>query len=104
MELLDDYISTKALRDGLPTVAYFAEKCCLSSGYFGNLVRVETGRTAKDIIADHLLAHAKQLLNDEALTVTLVSQRLGFDSPQHFVRFFKSHTGKTPSAYRNALI
>ena len=104
MELLDDYISTKALRDGLPTVAYFAEKCCLSSGYFGNLVRVETGRTAKDIIADHLLAHAKQLLNDEALTVTLVSQRLGFDYPQHFVRFFKSHTGKTPSAYRNALI
>ena len=102
--LLDEYISTKAWRDGLPTVAYFADKCCLSSGYFGNLVRVETGRTAKDIISDHLLAHAKQLLNDEELTVTLISQRLGFDYPQHFVRFFKSHTGKTPSAYRNALI
>ena len=104
IELLDDYISTKALRDGLPTVAYFADKCCLSNGYFGNLVRVETGRTAKDIISDHLLAHAKQLLNDEALTVTMISNRLGFEYPQHFVRFFKSHTGKTPSAYRNALI
>ena len=104
IELLDDYITTKALRDGLPTVAYFADKCCLSSGYFGNLVRVETGRTAKDIISDHLLAHAKQLLNDEALTVTMISQHLGFEYPQHFVRFFKSHTGKTPSAYRNALI
>ena len=104
IELLDDYISTKALHDGLPTVAYFADKCCLSNGYFGNLVRVETGRTAKDIISDHLLAHAKQLLNDEALTVTMISQHLGFEYPQHFVRFFKSHTGKTPSAYRNALI
>ena len=104
IELLDDYIATKALRDGLPTVAYFADKCCLSSGYFGNLVRVETGRTAKYIISDHLLAHAKQLLNDEALTVTMISQHLGFEYPQHFVRFFKSHTGKTPSAYRNALI
>ena len=104
IELLDDYISTKALRDGLPTVAYFADKCCLSNGYFGNLVRVETGRTAKDIISDHLLAHARQLLNDEALTVTIISNRLGFEYPQHFVRFFKSHTGKTPSAYRNALI
>ena len=101
IELLDDYISTKALRDGLPTVAYFADKCCLSSGYFGNLVRVETGSTAKDIISDHLLAHAKQLLNDEALTITMISNRLGFEYPQHFVRFFKSHTGKTPSAYRN---
>ena len=104
IELLDDYISTKALREGLPTVSYFADKCCLSNGYFGNLVRVETGRTAKDIISDHLLAHAKQLLNDEALTVTMISNRLGFEYPQHFVRFFKSHTGKTPSAYRNALI
>ena len=104
IEMLDDYISTKALRDGLPTVAYFADKCCLSNGYFGNLVRVETGRTAKDIISDHLLAHAKQLLNDEMLTVTMISQHLGFEYPQHFVRFFKSHTGKTPSAYRNALI
>ena len=101
IELLDDYISTKALRDGLPTVAYFADKCCLSSGYFGNLVRVETGRTAKDIIADHVLAYAKQLLNDETLTITMISNCLGFEYPQHFVRFFKSHTGKTPSAYRN---
>ena len=101
IELLDDYISTKALHDGLPTVAYFADKCCLSNGYFGNLVRVETGRTAKDIIADHVLAYAKQLLNDETLTITMISNRLGFEYPQHFVRFFKSHTGKTPSAYRN---
>ena len=104
IELLDDYISTKALRDGLPTVAYFADKCCLSSGYFGNLVRVETGRTAKDIIADHVLVYATQLLNDEGLTIPMISQHLGFEYPQHFVRFFKSHTGKTPSAYRNALI
>ena len=104
IELLDDYIATKALRDGLPTVAYFADKCCLSSGYFGNLVRVETGRTAKDIIADHVLAYAKQLLNDEALTITMISNRLGFEYPQHFVRFFKSHTGKTPSVFRNESI
>ena len=104
IELLDDYIATKALRDGLPTVAYFADKCCLSNGYFGNLVRVETGRTAKDIIADHVLAYAKQLLNDEALTITMISNRLGFEYPQHFVRFFKSHTGKTPSAFRNESI
>ena len=100
IELLDDYISTKALQDGLPTVSYFAGKCCLSSGYFGNLVRMETGRTAKDIISDHLLTHAKQLLNEETLTITMISNRLGFEYPQHFVRFFKSHTGKTPSAYR----
>ena len=99
MALLDEYISSKAQHEGLPTVARFADECHLSSGYFGNLVRVETGRTAKDIIADSLLAHAKQLLNDESLTITMISERLGFKYPQHFVRFFKSQTGMTPSAY-----
>lgn len=101
--LLKDYIATKAWREGLPMVAYFADKCCLSSGYFGELVRVETGRTAKDFISDHLLAAAKQLLNDESLTVTQVGQRLGFEYSQHFVRFFKTHTGKTPNQYRAAV-
>ena len=100
--LLDDYINTKAQREGLPSVAWFADKCCLSTGYFGTLVKTETGRAAKDIIADRLLSHAKQLLNDDKLTITIISNRLGFDYPQHFVHFFKTHTGKTPSAYRKA--
>lgn len=79
--LLDDYINTKAQREGLPSVAWFADKCCLSTGYFGTLVKTETGRAAKDIIADRLLSHAKQLLNDDKLTITIISNRLGFDYP-----------------------
>ena len=99
-QLLADYIRTQASSEGLPTVAYFADKCCLSTGYFGTLVKVETGRTAKDFIADHLLASAKQLLDDGSLSVNQVSARIGFEYPQHFVRFFKVHTGKTPTQYR----
>ncbi len=99
--LLKEYIAERAVREGLPRVAYFAGKCCLSTGYFGNLVRVETGKTAKDFIADHLLVAAKQLLSEDGLSVGEVGHRLGFDYPQHFVRFFKAHTGKTPSQYRH---
>ena len=51
-QLLSDYILNKAAVEGLPTVAYFADKCCLSTGYFGTLVKVEPGRTAKDFNAD----------------------------------------------------
>ncbi|MGM9859502.1 MAG: helix-turn-helix domain-containing protein, partial [Muribaculaceae bacterium] len=98
--LLHDYISNKAYSQGLPTVSYFADKCCLSKGYFGELVRVETGRTAKEFISERLLGAAKQLLNDPELSITEVSHRLGFDYPQHFVRFFKAHTGETPRQYR----
>lgn len=102
LTLLDDYISDKAEREGLPTVAYFANKCCLSTGYFGTLVKTETGRTAKDLINDRILSKAKELLISDILSVTQISQQLGFEYPQHFVRFFKALTGKTPTQWRVA--
>ena len=101
-DLLDRYIVDKARREGLPSVAYFADKCCYSTKYFGELVKTETGRTARDFINDRLLRAAKQLLADEELSISHVSQELGFEYPQHFVRFFKSQTGKTPSEYRRS--
>ncbi|MBO7626289.1 MAG: helix-turn-helix transcriptional regulator [Paludibacteraceae bacterium] len=102
LSMLDEYITTKAESEGLPTVAWFADKCCLSNGYFGTIIKTETGRTAKDIINDHLLVKSKELLQSDLLTVAQVSQRLGFEYPQHFVRFFKALTGHTPSQWRAA--
>ena len=100
ISLLDEYIAQKAEHEGLPTVAYFADRCCYSTKYFGELVKTETGKTAKSMINDRLLSAARQLLVDETLSITQVSQLLGFEYPQHFVRFFKAQTGKTPSEYR----
>lgn len=98
--LLDQYIANQAQQEGFPSVAYFADKCCYSPKYFGELVKTETGHTAKDFISDRMLSAAKQLLNDESLSIKAVSQQLGFEYPQHFVRFFKAKTGQTPSDYR----
>lgn len=102
LTLLNEYITDQTERDGLPSVAYFADKCNLSTGYFGTLVKTETGRTAKDIINDKILARAQELLQSETLSITHISQRLGFEYPQHFIRFFKGLTGKTPSQWRSA--
>ena len=102
LTLLDEYVANKTEGEGLPTVAYFADKCCLSTGYFGTLIKTETGRTAKDIINDRILVRAKELLQSDALSVSQVSQRLGFEYPQHFIRFFKSLTGMTPAQWRAA--
>ena len=100
VSLLDHYIANQAHQQGLPTVAYFADQCCYSPKYFGELVKTETGRTAKDFINNRLLRAAMQLLSDDALSIAQVSHQLGFEYPQHFVRFFKTKTGKTPSEYR----
>ena len=98
--LLREYIRTQAAQHGLPTVAYFADRCNLSTAYFGQVIKSETKLTAKEYINDRLLAAAKEQLNNESLTVTQVSENLGFEYPQHFVRFFKQRTGQTPREYR----
>lgn len=100
--LLKEYMTQKAATEGVPTVAYFAEKCCFSAGYFGELVKTETGRTAQDFIADHMIQFAKNELNNPSLSISQVAARLGFEYPQHFVRFFKRRTGITPKEYRKS--
>lgn len=98
--MLDSYIATDIREHGLPTVSYFADRLNLSAGYFGELVKTSTGTTAKDMIAERLVSAARELLNDLSLSVTQVGDMLGFEYPQHFVRFFKRRTGRTPKEYR----
>lgn len=98
--LLDNYMANDIQEQGLPTVAYFADMLNLSPGYFGELVKASTGTTAKDMIAERLVGAARELLNDLTLSVTQIGDRLGFEYPQHFIRFFKRRTGRTPKEYR----
>lgn len=100
-QMLMGYIANKAEHEGLPSVAYFADRLNLSPGYFGELVKTATGQTAKDFISNCMVNAARELLNEMSLNISQVSYRLGFDYPQHFVRFFKRRTGKTPKEYRN---
>ena len=51
-QALNDYFqnSETSFMNGLPSVKYFADKCCLSSNYFGDLVKKETGKTPLEFI------------------------------------------------------
>ena len=101
--LLHDYFdSGKGQRLGLPSVAYFADKICLSPNYFGDLIKKETGKTAQENIQLMLLAEAKKQLLGTTLGINQIAERLGFQYTQHFVRMFKKRIGQTPRDYRVA--
>ena len=98
---LDEYLNTGvAAEKGVPSVQYFADKICLSPNYFGDLVKKETGKTAKEYIQLKMLDAAKEILLDQNKSITQVAYALGFQYPQHFVRFFKKYAGITPSEFR----
>ncbi len=99
-QLLDEYLdSGTALREGLPTVKYFADKVCLSPNYFGDLVKSETGKSAQEYIRLKMVNVAKSALLDPEMNTKQIAEMLGFQYPQHFVRFFKKQTGCTPKEY-----
>ena len=87
--LLDEYFeSTLAEQDGLPTVKYFADKLCLSSNYFGDMFKKETGKSPQEYIQEKVIELAKERISGTADTVSQIAYSLGFQYPQHFCRLF----------------
>jgi AraC-like DNA-binding protein len=101
-ELLNGYFSSeKPQKFGLPSVAYFAEELHLSANYFGDLIKKETGKQAKEYIQDKIIDLAKIKSFDTSKTVNEIAYELGFRYPQHFSRMFKKETGYTLNEYRS---
>lgn len=97
--LLRDYFEDKLqLTLGLPSVQYCADKLCMSANYFGDVIKKTTGDTASNHIRRFVIQLAKNGLA-AGETVTQVSDRLGFEYPQHFSRMFKKQEDVTPSEY-----
>ena len=98
-QLLIDYYDRGLQRQqGLPSVKYCASELCLSSGYFGDIIREAIGESPKYYIRSFIALRAKNLLLG-GMNVKQVSEQLGFEYPNHFTRLFKQVTGKTPSQF-----
>lgn len=103
-ELLNGYfLSGKPQTSGLPSVAYFADELHLSANYFGDLIKKETGQSAKEFIQNKTIEVAKNKVFESDKTVNEIAYELGFKYPQHFSRLFKQKVGVTPSDYRGSM-
>ena len=101
-EKLKSYFnSEKPQTIGLPSVAYFAEELNLSANYFGDLIKKETGQSAKDYLLNKTIEVAKNKVFEGNKTVNEIAYELGFKYPQHFTRLFKQRVGCTPNEYKH---
>ena len=99
--LLKDYFtSDKTQTIGVPSVAWCAAEVNLSSNYFGDLIKKETGKSAQEYIQTKIIDLAKEKLQDSNKSVTQIAIELGFKYPAHFTRFFKQKVGHSPNEYR----
>jgi AraC-like DNA-binding protein len=99
---LETYFTTANLVEtGLPTVTQCGKALHLSGSYLSDLLKLETGKSAKDHIHSYIIEKAKTLLLNSNTSVGHIAYELGFEYPQHFSKLFKSKTGTNPSEYRN---
>lgn len=100
--LLNTYFeSDQAQVNGIPSVGYFANELHLSANYFGDLIKKETGLTAKDYIQNKTIDVAKNRIFDSDKSINEIAFEMGFKYPQHFTRLFKQRVGQTPNEYRS---
>ncbi|MEM9990417.1 MAG: helix-turn-helix domain-containing protein, partial [Bacteroidota bacterium] len=93
---LDDLIET-----GILSVKYCAQKMSMSPNYLGDLIKNETGRSAKDHIQEYVIEKAKTKILVTNQSISEIAYSLGFEYPQGLNRLFKAKTGMSPKEYRN---
>ena len=82
-------------------VSFYADQLNVSANYLNEMVKAETGISAKRHISERVLLEAKNLLLYSGLDIAEISYALQFSEPTHFTKFFKKETGSTPKSFRN---
>ena len=101
-QYLHSYFSSSDLIElGMPSIKQCGEAMNMSGAYLSDLLKIETGSSAKDHIHSYLIEKAKTNLLNSNLSISEIAFNLGFDYPQHFSKLFKNKTGVSPSQFRN---
>jgi AraC-like DNA-binding protein len=82
------------------SVQYYADALFVTPKHLSKTVKEITGKTCGELIDEMVIAEAKILLSNSAASVGRIADELHFSDQFFFSKFFKSHTGLTPSEYK----
>lgn len=80
-----------------------AKEANLSKYHFSRLFSRHTGMTPLKFTTFMRMQRAKELLEREDLTVSIIAMQVGFNDLGTFIRQYKKHNGMTPTDYKNSL-
>lgn len=102
-QLFDRFIQlVTEYHDSERGMAFYADKLCLTPKYLSKLVKQASGRSAPDWIDAFVILEAKNMLKYSDAPIKEIVYKLHFPNQSVFYKFFKTHTGLTPSEYRKA--
>jgi AraC family transcriptional regulator, transcriptional activator of pobA len=81
-------------------VSQYTDLMNLSSFQLNEITKATVGKTASELINEHIILEAKRHLLATPNQVKEIAELLGYEDVSYFIRFFKKHTGYSPEAYR----
>lgn len=81
-------------------VDFYAEQLFLSPKHFSTVIKKVSGKTAGQWIDEYVILEAKTLLKYSAMSIQEVAYYMNFPNPSFFGKYFKQHTGMSPSEYK----
>ena len=81
-------------------VAWYAEKLKISNIHLCTTVKKVTGNTCVEIISHMVIMDAKSQLKSTNIPIQEISNSLNFANTSFFGKYFKQHTGTSPSRYK----
>ena len=85
------------------SVSYYASELNVTPNHLNKSVKVTLGKSASALIDEMLILEAKVLMQKNNLSVSDIAFETGFEDVSYFGRFFKKHTGFTPTEYRKMI-
>lgn len=81
-------------------VDFYAEQLYLSPKHFSTVIKKVSGKTAGQWIDEYVVLEAKTLLKYSSMSIQEVAYYMNFPNPSFFGKYFKHHTGLSPSEYK----
>ena len=94
MELLQIYHKEQR------SVGFYAEKMHITPKYMSSMMKQISGRSAAEWIDEYVILEAKNLLKYSGMSIQEITYFLNFSTQSFFGKYFKQHTGMSPSQYR----
>lgn len=81
-------------------VDFYADRLFLSPKHFSAVIKKVSGKTAGEWIDEYVILEAKTLLKYSTMSIQEVAYYMNFPNPSFFGKYFKHHTGLSPSEYK----
>jgi AraC-like DNA-binding protein len=78
----------------------YAEQLGITAGHLTEVIKEELCVPAGKLLRKRLTLEAKRWLVHTDLTMEQIAEKLNFNDPSYFGRFFKREAGQTPQAFR----